>query len=275
MSGCDSFDITVFTEVTREALDFVSVPSFFGGTKAAVFDVADLSVVNTKEMEELISNPPVSTDILILPQKEDRKTKFFKELQKKNLVMVFDKVTDEKKVQKLLQKKLASMNATIQQDAYDEFMARMDYFDRESSVTILHLFSEMEKLVSFSTEIVLANVIALTPDYRPGNIFLFEKIIADRKVDELHRELELLSGEKQFNLMHLLLRSFRIAYKAKLGFSKQDIGCSYIGLQKMSESFLVQGMEIITEAILKTKTEYMSKADACRLALLKIMSIPQ
>ena len=44
LSGCDSFDITVFTEVTREALDFVSVPSFFGGTKFAVFDVVSWKI---------------------------------------------------------------------------------------------------------------------------------------------------------------------------------------------------------------------------------------
>ncbi len=132
-----------------------------------------------------------------------------------------------------MEKKLNQLGATIAEEAYHEFFERMDYLNNDS-ISLLHMLKELEKLSFHAKTISPEHVKALTPDYRQGNVFLFESIIQNRDADELNRQLSVLSADAQFGLLFLLLRSYLIAYKEKMGYSKKEIGCTVIRLHDFS-----------------------------------------
>lgn len=268
----NSLDVMTFNAVTEAAMDFLSVPSFLGGTKAAVFSVDKLEHMDTKGMEYYWDNPPQEVDILIFPKEIDRKTKFFKKLDKKGYISFFNKVTDVKKIQTLMFRKLERLEATITEEAYREFFMRMDYLNNDD-INLLHLMKEMEKLAFHTKAISVEHVQAMTPDYRQGNKFAFENILLRHDADELERQLSRLTSEEQFSLLPILLKSYRVAYKEKLGFTKQEIDYKVNRFRDLSVEELVKAMEIITGTMEAVKQGRISNAQGSRIALHKLLAI--
>ena len=89
-------------------------------------------------------------------------------------------------------------------------------------------------------------------DNAVDNVFTLAKLILSKNAVALRKELSLISSDQAIRTLALLLKEYRIAYKATFA-SNKEIGVRYINFQKMSKEELLGGIEICTKAMEEIK----------------------
>ncbi len=240
--------------------------------RAVLLECETQKGLDTKEFEEYLQNPSDSCNLFVALKKADSRTKLIKKLTSAGVYKSCNKFDDEAKVRQVLEYELRQRGATMEPAAMAEFLRRINYLNYEA-MTLSFAVNLLEACVSVSKEIDAETVVKMVPEHREPNVFGLINLIKNKEVDALSEEIGLIPADEAIGKMSLLLRSYRIAYKARF-YKLGEIG------KRVRDEFpdkttddLVRSMKVITDLIEGIKTGKVDTANALRLCAVELCSI--
>lgn len=239
-------------------------------SKRVIFiDLDKLSMLDNECFNTYRKAPTEFTEVLILCRNVDKNTKFAKMLKKEGILLEVNKLKEEAELRTILQKFIKDKNGSIEPAALRELISRENYFDNES-INLISISHDIDSLLNISRNITLNMVKENIKDMAVENVFVLAKLIEKGDSIALKKEISLISPDKTIPTLSLLLREYRIAYKATF-IPLSDIGIKYCTLNKMSKKQLIHGMRICTSLIEDIKTGRVSEHIALQLAVVQLL----
>lgn len=215
-----------------------------------------------------LKNPCQTTELVLILKDLDKRNAIYKKLQKEGAVTECNKIQDSQKLQNLLLKEVAKNGARISQSAYRLFVEKENYLERED-ITLYNLFSDIERLAKYSTDITEETVNLLIPDNLSKKMYGIAKMLVSGDHTGLVRQAQVLSSNTMETL-GALLREYRIAYKAKY-FSLNQIGIKYPPVfSRLPQNILIGGMDIVLSSIDGIKRGTLTEGQALSYTFAKL-----
>lgn len=242
--------------LTEEVYDFL-----LGYPIADVYRVAVVTISHLKDLErnrffKAFRNTN-STNWLILRIREyDARTAFYKELNKAGFIKLYNKTEYYHQLAPFLKRIAAAKKAFFAEGVIDAMLNRCNYLENEE-MNIYTLQGMVNNMASISDTIDVPLMESIVPKFDKDDTFGVAKMIATKNISGLRIQAELLKGD-EIRCLSALLREYRIAYKAKY-YPLSEIGVKYGVFLKMDKAYLINGIEIITQAISRYKKGTISK----------------
>lgn len=211
-------------------------------------------------LEKYIDVPCEHTDLIITCVTGiDKRTSFYKKLQKNKMVKVFDKV-DETTLKKFIFTRIKKNQVQITEDAYNLLLQYLRYYEDENC-NLYTVDAAITKLCLLKQPITVEYVEQYVEKSIDNNIFALAGFLAKKDI----RALDLLNGlienkEDSIYILSLLLRSLRLSYKTTVFQDEQKaIGVPSYQIQRFANCdriHLVASINMVTEAIQKLKNGY-------------------
>ena len=230
-----------------------------------VMDASRLVVVSVRELKEdavRYFKVPDFTELIILPETIDKRTNVYRELKKSNVIEEYDKLS-EKQLQAFIMRFLKQNSGKMTEKAFHYLVERTCYLESEevNLYTVEVYLKQLMLLGSVITEEAVGRII---PPACNEEVYALSRALTDgdpARALWLCREF-LERGEQPISLLSLLLRPFRLGYKASLFDTKEQTeACAMIGvpayqirsIMKYPEQSLNQAIDIIQEGIARIK----------------------
>lgn len=208
----DDMNVAHFDELTSAVFQTAQQYPFLASRQAIVVDIDKLGAC-----EELLSAKiPEFTDFIVCPKVVDERTKVFKALKKAGCVDECKKM-DLQSLKKAIREKVSERGCSISDEMIENFVQHIGYFVDEN-VSLYTINIALKQLCFGTVEISMDDIVALVP--RSVNVKMWElsTVLMDLDAKKLYQMAEHLLDEKEsgIGMLSLLLRSFRLAYKATL-----------------------------------------------------------
>lgn len=266
-------NVTRFTGAfTEEVAVQCNTFPFLSEKRAVLLECDTQKGLDNKDFEEYLQNPSKSCNLFITLKKSDSRTKLIKRLTSAEIYRSCNKFDDERKVKQVLEFELKRRDAVMSGAAMSEFLRRINYL-RYEDMTLAYAVNLLDSCVAISKEITPEIVDQMVPEFREPNVFGLISLIKNKEVDKLTEEIALIPEDEAIGKMSLLLRSYRIAYKArfyKLGDIAKNARDEF---PEMATEDLVRSMKIITDLIEGIKTGRVEQANALRLCAGKLCTL--
>lgn len=238
----DEYDIA---SVERDC----STEPFLADKRAVVLRFTELKASDA--LKELIKSIPDTTILLIVAEKVDKRSGLFKALQKDAVQCV---KPDIAKVVTLISKVAEKEGCKVDRDAAEEMINRLGYY-AEEEVNLYSVVGMTRQLAS-SGDITLSLVKAMLPESAAGKVWSLLSLICDRKSEEAFALLSYLldSGESGIGILSVLLKSFRLAWKERIGVSDNVPRFQYAAATKYNEKSLLAAQEALETGIEQIKS---------------------
>lgn len=247
-------------EFSEDVLNACRVFPFFSDKRLVLLDVDSLKDLDTKAFKTYLSEPSGSTDLLVICRKVDCRLKIYKTL--KDFMVPCIKVTTEDEFNKVVLYEVKKNGARISSGALKELSERINYFNMEE-VNLLMVKDFIESLSGISPEITKEMVERYVPCFEEANVFSLAKLINERDMDGLLRQLNMLGRDAAIQTLSLLLYNFRVALKENY-FSLSEIGARPSVFSCYSVEKLNFAVRLITDQIAKIKSGYMPEETALK-----------
>lgn len=244
------FNILLTEKWGEEEEDFAFAYPMMDAKKLIIVDLDDIKLLNTPAFENYIENPCNTCDVLIYVRKVDARTSIFKKLKQKNFLYECVKYTD-KELSLLVMKSLESLGASITDEALKEFLVRKNYM--MEGVNFYNLLSDLQTMISVDKVVTLDMVKTYVKANEEGNRFTIINHILSKNGDLLLKEISLTPKGDEIAILSLLLREYRIGYKAKY-FDSKEMNVYKVVLKDLSTKELINGLEVLTQSIRNIKT---------------------
>lgn len=224
-----------------------------------------LIVVRLETLTEEVlkyTNVPAFTELVLLPEKVDKGTKVYKQLEKAGATQECVKLT-EKQLQTFVIRYLKDNEGAITEKAYKHFVERTGYLENDS-VSLYTVEVYLKQLLLLGNVITEEAIEKIVPLACNEKVFALSKALTDGNSDYaiwLCKQF-LERGEQPIQLLSLLLRPFRLGYKASL-YAPNEVNeaCAMIGVSAYQiksmmcypDEVLNKGMDIIQEGIANIK----------------------
>lgn len=211
----DSINYLRYDTFNREVYTTCRQYPFLADKKVVVIRVNNLKELG-EELISYISSPCKFTNLVIVVKKMDTRLKLYKELKKADLIEVCNKL-DSTSVRNFVVRYVSKKEGRINQEAYDEFIKRINYFEIEDN-NLFFLLAELDKLLLYAKDITLDDVKNVTGENVKENIYGLINYLYDKDFSGGVKQLNALinAGNNVIGILSLLQRSFRIIYKRAL-----------------------------------------------------------
>lgn len=214
---------------------------------------------------EYLKDPSSVTDLYIFADSVDKNTRVYKQLAKdKDSIMECMKL-DDKMLQGFVLKILKRNNTVISNDAYDLFKRRIAYHD-DPECNLFVVKNYVTQLCFLTDKIGVDEVCEVVPETSNEKSFVLTEHLLNKNGDLLFKSARNLidDGENPISMLSLLLRTFRLAYKAslypELGYKERNVklGFTYgrFPNTKSSPENISKAMELLQTAVTKIKSGY-------------------
>ena len=274
MSSIENLDFNMqeFEMFDKDTVAFCQTFPFMSDRRLCILQPKDLKDLDCKAFFDYIKAPCETTEVIILPQKVDKRSKVYKAIKADCTVEECVKLENEIKLKKMIAYFLKGTGVKIKEDASDELIRRLNYF-KSPEVTLWTLKNTLHNLSQSADIIDTALVEELVEDNEKENVFLLVDCLkkGDLKTIRRQEKLILQAEGSTIGALSAMLREFRIAYKQKLfNASPKDLGVQFISLGKEDISYLYKGIDVLTSTITGIKNGTVSVNNALSLACIKL-----
>lgn len=252
-----------------DVVSFLNTFPVFDDMRIAICRVDTLKSLD-KTFTDYLSAPSETAALYIVVKDVDKRTALFKQLQKQNLLVCCDKLTDKDMLMKFLLSKIKEKGGRITEDAYHLLLERERYEDLEE-ISLYNVLSDIDKLISYNPEITVDTVSLLINENVVSAPFGLAQLIQEGNTVELRKQAEAMKGD-EIKVLSALLREYRIAWKSKF-FSPSQIGAKYISLKNLPKNELSEGMRVITDTISGIKNSSMPQNFAMMFVFEKLIAL--
>ena len=259
------FNVAEFDEFSQDTLEYLRTIPMMSEKKACLVSVADLKDVDNKYFNEYLESPEDNADLIILPQKVDARTKFYKALQKADYIEEHKKLPTNDDVKKMVAFFLKPYGAQIREDACAELLDRLNYTDKKSNITLWDVKQVVENLAQTSTEIDKALVEKLVEKNESENVFGLIKMILNKDIAGIVRQEDIIMRTQGSS-------KYRLGYKkAVLNVTPKELGVNFVTLDGEPAAYLLNGIRILTGTVTDIKQGRLKPDRALSLAAEKLI----
>ena len=264
------FNLSIHEVFDEDVFTLCNTFPFMEEKRVVFLDLDKLSLLNNEYFAAYKEAPSEFTELLILLRQVDKSTKLYKELKKEGILLEVKKIEQEYELKKFVQNYVTREEGSIQSDALREFMTRENYFENDA-VNLISIINDLTAMLSVSKNITIDLVKDMIKDMATENVFSLAKRIEKGDAMGLKKELSLISADRAIPTLSLLLREYRIAYKATFA-PLTDIGVKFITFRNMSKEQLIHGMKVCTSLVEDIKTGKVSENIALQLAVGQLLN---
>lgn len=205
---------------------------------------------------------PEFTELVILPGCIDKRREVYKALDKAGCIEAYGKLT-ENQMRAFVLRHLKTCGGKMTERAFRYFAERTGYLEEEA-VNLYAVEVYLRQLLLLGPAITEESIRRIVPPACNEQVFALSKALADGNMERaiwLGREF-LERGESSVAILSLLLRPFRLGYKASLYPPGERTGaCALIGVpayqikgvMRYPEEVLNRAMDVIQEGIAAIK----------------------
>lgn len=215
----EDFSFHTFEGFGQEVWDCTSQVPFFSDRQRIVVYTNKLEDAG---FERYIDKPQEHVDMLVIPESVDKRKTIFKKLQKNNMLKECCKL-NEKQLQIFIISKIRELGAVIREPVYHHFVERCGYL-YDDEVNLFSVESCLMQLCMAGGEITNDAIDTFVEESDTSKIFILSEHLLEKdevKVFSLAKHF-LVEKESPVAMLSLLLRSFRMAYKASLYQDKSE-----------------------------------------------------
>ena len=232
----------------NDVLDALQTLPFIDERRVVILDLEKPSSLDCKSFKAYLGNPSNTADLIIQLREADLRTKFCAELKKGGFITIRDKFKDEISLINEIGSYLKEKEATMTKEALSLFLHRENYFELPE-ITFFTLANDLDTLISINKSISKEMVAQFIPDNATVNDFALAKLILSGNATAVRCHINMVSDSDAMRIIALLLREYRIAYKA-LYFKESEIGVKFVSLKnKLSKEHIISSIEICTSAM--------------------------
>lgn len=172
---------------------------------------------------EYCKNPSSSTVMVVVPETVDKRTKAFKKLQSLNVLKECKKLS-EGQMQKFVISEIQGNGSKIRESVYEYFIQKTGYF-LDEDINLFSIRNYIAQLCDVSDgEITRSDVDAFVVETCTTKTFALTNLLLKKDRAEIFRLSEQFLREKEnvIGMLSLLLRTFRLGYKASLYSDKNE-----------------------------------------------------
>lgn len=234
------------------------------GRKCIVVELAKMEADSA--MEKSFQNMQADNDLIIAARKAQQNTRIYKLLSKKGRQIFCEKL-EEKELEAHIVKGLRCLQIKMTGAACRLFIERSGYYEKDE-VTLYTINTYLKQLAFATDEITTDIVDFMIPRLLEEDINrMTELLFSRRKKDFLQLVSDLLEGKQEvIGMLGMLLRHYRIAYKAALYRDKSEkelqtmLGLrgrqmkSMEAVRNISEKQILEGISILQAAAADIKS---------------------
>lgn len=221
-SDLGDMGIVRFPSLSDDAFQAAEVYPMFTDKQVVIVEIDRLGAC-----EDLVkAKIPDFTDFIVIPKSVDKRTSSYKSLEKAGCIVECPKL-DIPALKKWILELVRAKGSSISEDILVKFVNYIGY-EFDENVTLYTVEVAVKKLCLATAQITMADVEALVE--RSVNVKMWElsNVLLDKDAARLHSMAQKLLDEKEsgIGMLSLLLRTFRLAYKASLckGMKDADVG---------------------------------------------------
>ena len=213
---------TLDNEVVTRAIQY----PFFSNKQVIIVRPTTLGTFSN-DILRYFDKPEDFTDLFIIPEQIDKRTSAFQECKKRGFLQECNKLTDSQ-LQTFILTRIKNASQKITADSYNYLVERSGYRD-DPDVTLYALEIYLKQFSFHAEDEITCEVIdALVEKSITQKTFVLSTKLLQGETNELFQLAGhfISEGESVIGMLSLLLRVFRLAYKATLCKEKspQEIG---------------------------------------------------
>ena len=252
LAGIEEYSLTLADKYSDDLLSSLG-SSLFGRTGLVIRDNVP---TKSEAFKKFIKEDKESEDyvVVFLPKSVDMRSTVTKDMLSLGMIKKCDKFKRER-VHCFIRQILADKGIT--EEMIDRLILRTGYYE-DSSVNLYTLEIAARKLSFVEEKSITEEVLGREVEENiTGSAFaLSELLFAGRKKEYFSLYEKLTENEASIGLLALILRTVRIGYKSRLGFSSGELGVNPMAVkccQKLDISSIKTLLETFTDATNKIK----------------------
>ena len=260
----DDMNVSRYQGLSREAVAATSRYPIMADKQAVIVETEKLTGDDTKMLESL-DIPETTIFIVVVSGSVETRTNAFKSMIKKKEVEEYGKVA-EPELKKLISKLVTAKNSRMEEPVIDYFIKYIGY-EIDENVSLYTVNIAVKQLCYFAKEITEDDVRALITPSVQVQIWELSNFLLDLNGPALYSHVTKLFDEKEngIGMLSLLLRSFRLTYKASWLKGRADYEISKIlGVKpcqfKAAMKFTPQQISEILTVLQQGGQQYKSRA---------------
>lgn len=249
-----------------EVYDFLTTYPILDDKRVVLLDIDTLSVLDNALFKSYLDKPSAFSDLLIEVRNYDARMKLANELKKQGLVKKCNKLENKEDLEVSILKIIAGLGGRITVDAYNELIQRENYL--ESDVNLFNILNDLKGILSISRDITKELVLAYVKDHAVEEPFSISKLLLRKDIAGLRRQINLISSDNAIQIISLLLREYRIAWKVQMGL---PVSARYVSMKSLSHAKVWCGLAICQNAVDSIKKGSLPSDQALQITLLKLL----
>lgn len=249
-----------------EVYDFLTTYPILDDKRVVLLDIDTLSVLDNALFKSYLDKPSAFSDLLIEVRNYDARMKLANELKKQGLVKKCNKLENKEDLEVSILKIIAGLGGRITVDAYNELIQRENYL--ESDVNLFNILNDLKGILSISRDITKELVLAYVKDHAVEEPFSISKLLLRKDIAGLRRQINLISSDNAIQIISLLLREYRIAWKVQMGL---PVSAKYVSMKSLSHAKVWCGLAICQNAVDSIKKGALPSDQALQITLLKLL----
>lgn len=202
-------------KLCEKSNDFFLHAPFLDNQKILVWRTEDATgSAFTKIYEQQKDNP--STMFVIVANKVDKRSKFYKNISKEKCIVECNKL-NKNALSDFIKKEIEKQNTGIDSNTLEFLQNRLGYSESDE-VTLYTVKNYITQLCFAENHITKEGIAKVLPERIEANSFLLFSLITSGKNKEAFQQVFKLldNGENAIMLLSLLLRNYRVCFKARL-----------------------------------------------------------
>lgn len=196
--------------------------------------------------------PTAFSEFLVIVKNVDSRLKIYKRIQAAGVLQECNKFNSPLEFNRAVRYELAKLGAQISDEAVNDLCRQIGYFEIDH-VSFLEVLNVLRSLSALSKNITSDMVKQHVPENKEANLFMLAELIRKRDMGAIKEQIMLIAPSDTILVLSVLLREFRIAYKASM-YPMQKIGVKRIILSNIAPEVLLSCISLINGVIIKIKT---------------------
>lgn len=200
----------------EKGISFLESSPFLDDKRVFVLETDKFSPSNEKEKDFVMEQIESTNLLVIVPREVDKRTKLFKQLEKRNCIKEFDKLST-KQLEEFIKKGVAEYGSSI--DPQDlKYLVERTYYCKDNSVNLYTIRNIIVQLCFSGEKIERSMIDYFVPEHMDANSFkLFEFFVKKDGKNAIQHLFKLIEdGKGAISALSAALWNFRICFKHKL-----------------------------------------------------------
>lgn len=205
----------IYGKYIVEVHDLLQSYPFMDDKRVVILVCDTLKDLDGELFYDYLKNPSDFSELLIIIRSVDSRLKIFKKISSAGVLQECNKFNFPLEFNRAVRYELAKLGARISDEAVNDLCRQIGYFEIDN-VNFLEVLNVLRSLSALSKNITFDIVKQHVPENKEANLFMLAELIRKRDMGAIKEQIMLIAPSDTILVISVLLREFRIAYKASM-----------------------------------------------------------